>query len=116
MSVTDAMLAVSGVATVNGVPYASVDPTAAIVGRGPLKRYGGEKISAVGWSATPVSEPPPATSTRASGRSSAVEGYSPGVTMLASVVQAPLAGDHTSPARMAFAGLNAYRPVPPPAP
>src|SRR2546428_14036201 len=96
MSATDEMLALSGVATVNGVPYASVDPTAAIVGREPLKRYGGEKISAVGWFAEPVSEPPPATSTPAIGGSSAGGCYIRGVTCLARGVHLPRARGHTT--------------------
>ena len=47
INATDAMVALSGVETVNGAPYAIDAGTDVIDGRGPLKRYGGEKISAV---------------------------------------------------------------------
>src|SRR5256885_477917 len=47
INATDAMLALSGVETVNGAPYPIDAGTDVIDGRGPLKRYGGEKISAV---------------------------------------------------------------------
>src|SRR5262245_33120787 len=108
------MLALSGVATVNEVPYATEDGADEIVGRAPLKRYGGEKISAVRWSATPVSEPPPATRTRASGSSTAVEWYRRGVNMLAIVVHVPVTGDQSSAGRTALPVLNDDRSVPPP--
>src|SRR5678815_4823606 len=73
ISATEAIDAASGVLTVKLPPYDSAEGEPVIAGRAPLNRYGGEKISAVRWSATPLSDPPPETGTRASGRSSAVE-------------------------------------------
>jgi hypothetical protein len=70
---TDAMSSAWGVSTIT-VPVCGISAgTDAIVGRVPLNRYGGEKISAVRKSAAGLSRPPPATSTRPSGRSKAVE-------------------------------------------
>jgi hypothetical protein len=63
--------AASGVSTVNEVPYCMRFGAAVIVGRGPLCRYGGEKISEVcsfGIS-EPSSRPEPASRMRPSGSS-----------------------------------------------
>jgi hypothetical protein len=76
-SVTSAMLEASGVATANAPPYAIFDGADVTVGRVPLNRYGGEKISASGWFVSPLAVsagcPPPIDITRPSGRSTAVE-------------------------------------------
>src|SRR5205823_522197 len=50
-----------------GYPAAVQDEEHVVAGRAPLKRYGGEKISALGWLS------PPSDRTRPSGRSSALE-------------------------------------------
>ena len=46
MGDTDAIPAASAVATENVAPYWSTSGALPIVGRAPLNRYGGEKISA----------------------------------------------------------------------
>ena len=64
----------SGVPTVNADPSATVAGDDVIVGRGPRKRYGGEKISYVSVALPPSKGPSsPADQTRPSGRSRAVE-------------------------------------------
>ena len=67
--------AASGVCTLIGEPYEAVDGTDVIVGRGPLNRYDGEYVCAeyCPGSLCPNGCPPPATYTRPSGSSSAVE-------------------------------------------
>src|SRR3979409_992282 len=68
---TLAMPAASGELTLNELPYLTTEGAAVMVGRAPLKRYGGEKISAFRWSG-PAS-PLPAVRTRPSGSRIAVE-------------------------------------------
>ena len=69
---TLAMRSASGVSSEIVPPYSIVDGASAIVGRGPLNRYGGENTSAVVSSTIcePSSRPLPASSTRPSGSSS----------------------------------------------
>ena len=67
ISVTFVTRAASGVVTVKVVPGVTTPGAALTMGRAPLKRYGGEKISAE------CLLRPPALSTRPSGSSSAVE-------------------------------------------
>ena len=67
ISVTFEMLVALGVPTKNNRPYPMLVGNDVIVGRDPLKRYGGEYISA---EAPPVS--PPADKTRPSGSNRAM--------------------------------------------
>src|SRR5690349_4723193 len=105
------MLAASGVWTLMPVPYAAVAGAEVITGLAPLNRYGGEKISELFWSvgaSPPLKRPPPRTSTRASGRSRALEWYRRGRCMLASVVHVSVVGDHSPPPARRW-----WRPPPP---
>src|ERR1044071_2840140 len=88
ISTTEPMLAASGVWTLMLVPYVVAEGAEAMTGLGPLNRWGGEKISELFWSvgaSPPLKRPPPRASTRASGRSRALEWYRRGRCMLASV-------------------------------
>src|SRR6185369_11368040 len=117
ISTTEPMLAASGVWTLRPDPYAAVEGAAVITGRAPLKRYGGEKISELFWSvgaSPPLKRPPPRTSTRASGRSRALEWYKRGRDMAASVLQVSVAGDHSSAASTALLTPSASVVGPPP--
>src|ERR1043165_4624975 len=102
ISTTEPMLAASGVCTLMPVPYAAVDGAELMTGLAPLNRYGGEKISELFWSvgaSPPLKRPPPRASTRASGRSRALEGYR---------------GDHSSAASTALSTPSASVLGPPP--
>ena len=105
---TSVTCAAFGVATANVCPYPTVDGAEVIVGRAPLKRYGGEKIS---WFSRPARStmPPPGwmASAFAAG---AVQHGAVGQEqrdrvvdphrwlLLASVVHSPVAGFQTSAA------------------
>src|SRR5688500_15340656 len=83
---------------------------AAIVGRAPLNRYGGEKVSADAKSVAPAVRPPPAISTRPSGSSSAVDWYPRGSRVGAAARHVSLAGSQISegsgPAGVAWPGCG----------
>src|SRR5688500_5340004 len=72
---------------------------AAIVGRAPLNRYGGEKVSADAKSVAPAVRPPPAISTRPSGSSSAVDWYPRGSRAGAAGRHVSVAGSQISDGR-----------------
>ena len=84
------------------------------MGRGPLNRYGGEKISYDSSLGTAPSLPLPPTSTRPSGRSNATEWYKRGICSLASVDHVSLVGDHDSAAVTALASFVPSAVVSPP--
>src|SRR4051812_7888357 len=96
------------IAPASGVPTKNVDPNGAspgielMVGRGPLNRYGGEKISALNWGVGPT-RPLPATRTRPSNSSTAVSWYRRPFCCVERVVQVFVCGDHTSAASTEFA-------------
>jgi hypothetical protein len=70
-SATEPMLDSVGVVMVIGLPWPTVVGTAVTVGRGPINRYGGLKISMLNWLSNPSG--PPAVSTRPSGTSTETE-------------------------------------------
>src|SRR5678815_3261784 len=91
-SVTLPMSAACAVPIVTVCPYDTEVGALEISGRGPRKRYGGEKISALRSLAAPAPSPEPVCSTRASGSRIDVEWYIRITLLLASVLHRSVPG------------------------